>query len=386
MNGLFSLLRKMLIFVFLMTDPENEQDFYTAYIKKWMIHIRFVIAASIFMYASFSYLDYNFVSEHLKELSIIRYAIFIPYATLLFLLTFIDFRIFRKIFEPLMFIQIIIAGLGIIAMIFIIPEETGWMYYAGLILVIIATFTWYRVRLTYATIATIIVIVSYEIVAVLFKHSPTHVVIINSFFLIASAFMSFIACRSMELYARRDFILEKELLESNRKLSALSETDGLCGIANRRKLDIHLDNECKRANRAKTEMSLLLIDIDFFKLYNDGYGHLEGDIVLQKIAKSLNSVTKRPGDLCARYGGEEFVLVFPGMDKDSLRIIAEEIIQAVRSLAIAHKDSKISDVITVSAGAAYASSKGEIVSRDLLKMADTALYKSKEQGRNRLTL
>ena len=176
---------------------------------------------------------------------------------------------------------------------------------------------------------------------------------------------------------------EAELEELNKILQELSSIDGLTGVANRRRFDEVLDIEIKRAKRNKTPLSIVMIDIDFFKEYNDTYGHLQGDECLKNIANTLNETVKRSEDLVARYGGEEFVLILPNTDINGAKYVAEQARIAVEELKIDHLRSSTSNNVTISLGVATISEATKTKS-EILKAADIALYEAKANGRNRV--
>ena len=179
---------------------------------------------------------------------------------------------------------------------------------------------------------------------------------------------------------------QQRLAEMNKRLMRLSILDGLTGIPNRRRFDESLGIEWKRAMRNKTPISLILMDIDYFKLYNDHYGHQEGDECLKKVAKTLESLIQRPTDLVSRYGGEEFVALLPETGPDGAKILAERMRQTVEELCIPHQQSKVSECVTLSLGvASVVPERGESAEK-LVEMADKALYKAKQSGRNRVEL
>jgi diguanylate cyclase (GGDEF)-like protein len=159
--------------------------------------------------------------------------------------------------------------------------------------------------------------------------------------------------------------------------------DGLTGVTNRRSLDDHLPTELKRCSRANTPFSLIMLDIDYFKLYNDHYGHLEGDQCLKRVAKALKSISRRPTDEVARYGGEEFVILLTDTDLDGAKHIAEEAINAVREAKIEHQASKIDHYLTISLGVTSVSPAETLTAEEVLAKADSALYLAKQNGRNR---
>ena len=196
--------------------------------------------------------------------------------------------------------------------------------------------------------------------------------------------------RRFELERQREQMLKdlesarNELETSNAQLRLLSSQDGLTGIANRRMFDETLEREWRRARRVNGKVALALIDIDFFKPYNDHYGHLGGDDALRRVAQSLSATMKRPGDLVARYGGEEFAIVLPDTDLGGAVTVAEHARKAVYALQIAHAGSQISPLLSISVGVAEASPTDSDAPEAIIALADAALYEAKRSGRNRV--
>ena len=174
-----------------------------------------------------------------------------------------------------------------------------------------------------------------------------------------------------------------ELEKKNQALKEMAVSDGLTGVANRRAFDDHLQAEWNRGLRSGTPVSLILFDIDFFKDYNDCYGHLEGDACLKRVAKTLlnSDYINRPGDLAARYGGEEFAIILSNTDEESAFNIGERIRTGVENLNIPHKVANF-EVVTFSAGVASMVPQTGGTQDQLIKAADEALYYAKNQGRN----
>ena len=166
-------------------------------------------------------------------------------------------------------------------------------------------------------------------------------------------------------------------------LRAIADLDGLTRLPNRRKFDEVFAREWKRGLRQGSTLALLLIDVDYFKRYNDHYGHLAGDDCLKEVACALAGVAHRPGDLAARYGGEEFALILPDTDAEGARHIAEQARQALRELALPHAASEVAERVTASIGVAAALPADEHFER-LIGEADEALYRAKEGGRDRM--
>lgn len=178
-----------------------------------------------------------------------------------------------------------------------------------------------------------------------------------------------------------------ELQEMHQQVLALSFTDALTGIANRRRFNEFLEQEWTRSSRVESSLGLLMMDIDYFKLYNDHYGHSGGDKCLKQIAETLIKQVIRSPDLLARYGGEEFVCVLPGVKLEELQKIGQRILDAIRTLAIVHENSDVADIVTLSIGGTVIKPNlNNENSEELIKMADSLLYESKQNGRNKMTI
>jgi diguanylate cyclase (GGDEF)-like protein len=186
--------------------------------------------------------------------------------------------------------------------------------------------------------------------------------------------------------ARESELIEvtQRLAQANRELQRLSSLDGLTGISNRRRFDELLAQEWKRAARQGSLLSVVLVDIDYFKAYNDRYGHLAGDDCLKRVAVALRDTVRRPGEAVARYGGEEFVAILPGTDPEGARAVAESMRLAVEAIGLEHAASSASSRATVSLGAATTIPDPDSGSETLVAAADLALYEAKDGGRNRV--
>ena len=197
--------------------------------------------------------------------------------------------------------------------------------------------------------------------------------------------------RSKEEVDRR-IAREHELVVTNRKLEAanlqllrLSVVDAVTGIANRRSFDQTLDRIWRSASRHQWEVALVMIDIDFFKSYNDNLGHPAGDECLRRVAKGLTDALKRPDDFLARYGGEEFAVILPQTHLAGATVVAERLRVSIETLDIGHPATPIANHVTVSQGVASILPTREAARFTLISMADEALYGAKKSGRNRVS-
>ena len=172
------------------------------------------------------------------------------------------------------------------------------------------------------------------------------------------------------------------LAQANDELLRLANLDGLTRVANRRRFDEYFAQEWKRLARERRPLSLIMCDIDYFKRYNDTYGHLMGDECLKRVADALMNVARRPADLTARYGGEEFSVILPNTDAEGAMLVANAIQQGVEALRIEHAASNAADHVTISVGVSTMIPKHDGAIGDLIGMADIALYEAKTHGRN----
>ena len=175
---------------------------------------------------------------------------------------------------------------------------------------------------------------------------------------------------------------EQELIKLQKELEELSFKDGLTGVANRRMFDSVIETEWLKARQNKQPLSLIIIDIDFFKEYNDFYGHLQGDDCLKQVAETLNNVKARSRDFFGRFGGEEFIMLLPEADENAAWSIAERCRQALFKKQIPHEQSKVSQLLTISLGVSTMIPSHDDEHNELISRADKQLYQAKQKGRN----
>jgi diguanylate cyclase (GGDEF)-like protein/PAS domain S-box-containing protein len=185
-----------------------------------------------------------------------------------------------------------------------------------------------------------------------------------------------------DINARKE--MELLLAESNKRLTELSNTDSLTGIANRRRFDDTLEHEFSRLKRSKSKLSVIMFDIDHFKEYNDYYGHVMGDECLRKIGRAFADCINRNVDLAARYGGEEFACILPDTDLENALKIAENIRQAIYNLKIVHCKSAVCEYVTASFGVATVGYTYDSSTADIIEFVDMLMYKAKSSGKNNI--
>ncbi len=179
-------------------------------------------------------------------------------------------------------------------------------------------------------------------------------------------------------------VSQQQLLDTNLVLQRLMNSDGLTGLSNRRHFDEYLELEWRRALRDQTQLSLLMIDVDYFKSFNDSFGHLDGDEALRRVADAIRDSCARSTDLPARYGGEEFALVLPNTSPGGARLVAEKLRQTIAGLKIPHIAPNEGSHLTVSIGLSTQIPQGGSHCRQLISAADKGLYQAKHNGRNQV--
>ena len=177
-------------------------------------------------------------------------------------------------------------------------------------------------------------------------------------------------------------MMHLELIRQRKMLDEIAHIDALTGVNNRRKMDLVLKDEVAANKYEHTNLLVAILDIDYFKQYNDGYGHGAGDVALRQVGQALREICVRPRDFIARYGGEEFVLILPDCDKAGAEIMLSNIAQAIQDKMIKHEYSSVSKQLTVSVGAVVVKSSESAVVAGIMKKADALLYQAKNNGRN----
>lgn len=192
--------------------------------------------------------------------------------------------------------------------------------------------------------------------------------------------------QALEAEIQRRIAIEAVLYEANRELERIAFMDGLTQVANRRHFDDYLNQEWWRLKRDNAPLSIILCDLDYFKQYNDTYGHQAGDDCLRRVANALRVTAKRPGDVVARYGGEEFAIILPDTPMAGAMQVASEIQSAVEQLQLPHQGSLVSPFVTLSLGVASIVPQVASSPQQLIASADRALYRAKSKGRDSIAV
>lgn len=282
----------------------------------------------------------------------------------------------------------IISAVSII-MLVVISEHPNAAYYSNrVLLVAIFANAVVRLRFWYAITTSLAIVVAYIGLGQFARVMPAPAIQLTNFFtLLTTVIFTLVANYSLERDHRRNYLLgvrerirAAELASSNALLRELSHLDPLTGIANRRELDQILERTCRKSD--PEPFSIIMLDVDCFKEFNDFYGHMEGDDCLRRIASLLQASLRHTGDRVARYGGEEFVVILPRTAMHHAIEVAERMRRSVSDLAIPHTGSPIGSVVTISAG--IATDRAPVEPTRMLARADAALYRAKAAGRNRV--
>ena len=351
-----------------------EQEFRQDYIDQNVRRVRWALYLVIVFIGAFCLLDWLTHPQELATWAVsIRMGIMYPALILPLIATFEgSLKRFRV---TLMIVACLAVG-GVAVAIDLAARQYGITYFfSSLILfsVYVYFFTGLRCEIAIATSMT----VYFTYLAAAFSQLPTLEFFYNSLFLLSANLGGAIGCYVLEHALRTHYLESRMLFEQ-------AERDGLTGLYNRRMFDEHFQQLWNQAQRNENKLAVLLVDIDYFKMFNDIYGHQAGDDCLRRVAKTLAESARRPFDIAARYGGEEFVIVLFDPPVAHAEDMAQEMRRAIEDLGILHRGSRVSRFLTVSVGTAIAVPAEGRRSAGLLQLADEALYEAKESGRNRI--
>ncbi|MDD4956824.1 MAG: GGDEF domain-containing protein [Candidatus Omnitrophica bacterium] len=360
---------------------DYETSFLDFYRNQTFLQYRFSLAAAIFLYCIVGILDYWVVPEIVMKTLTMRFLIVAPFCSIVLITSF---YVKKDKFLQLAGAAIVtLAGVLVVWMIALARGTENHPYYAGLLTVIFYGYGVVRLRFIYSCIPGWIIMLSYIIAfwtgAIIL--SP-QVFYTNASFLLIGNVIGMLISYFLERGMRTEYRQLMDLEKMNKELEEVSLTDSLTNVANRRCFDKRFSEEWHRAFREKKELSLILLDVDHFKEYNDNEGHKAGDKCLSTIAFYIKRNINRPGDFVARYGGEEFIIVLPGTPEWGAHFIAEKIRKDIESLGLSYmSDGKIRKV-TISLGVFSRVPSEEHTSRLFFVSVDKALYSAKNSGRN----
>jgi diguanylate cyclase (GGDEF)-like protein len=343
----------------------------------------------LILYDLFCINDYIVLSDIYKTAWFIRLCIVTPIFIVDLLM--IKSKRFRNIIDALAAFVVVLVCLSIVIIYGLSSHPDHIHYHTGIILVIIFGNILIRINFRYAVASSFIVLIIFSVTSP-YLLQVTHEVYINNVLVLFFAIViSLAGNHELGREHRRNILFNlllhiksKKLEDSNRRLTELSISDALTGLANRRYFDDKIRQEWRANLRTRLPISLIFIDIDYFKSYNDNYGHQTGDQCLTLIANELAHFARRPRDLCARYGGDEFVVLLPEIVQSEAAEIAEKIRQRILGLEIRHNFSETAPFITISLGVAELTPSLDNDSSLLIRTADNALYLAKARGRNRV--
>jgi diguanylate cyclase (GGDEF)-like protein len=356
-------------------DGALEKDFRDYFLEFSMRRVRLGLGIAMAVLFSIVALDFV-VSSHLGTAgtNTLRLTVLFPLLALGLIVTLHpDLRAHH---QPLFGVSALVFGavisyLSVLAGLHGAPHE-----YASLVVFVFYAYLFLGLLFHTALLVSSVVALGYTAVGGALG-LPGDVLFYQSALLFAACAVGGVGAYTFEHAVRTSYL-------ESRILSELAQRDGLTGLYNRRLFDDQMSRIWRQARRERAPVQIILVDIDYFKVFNDLYGHQAGDDCLRRVADTLNVAAKRPFDLCARYGGEEFVLVLSDPPRDYAETLPERLRREVASLGVPHEGSPVAGVVTVSIGVAMVTPGNGRSLAGAVQMADEALYQAKEEGRNRV--
>lgn len=375
--------------------PEDIEKSYNEYSNtNFMKSSRLILSFGILLYLAFGFSDFALGEEQADTLWLIRIIIS---ATMLVGITLLFNHKMVNWVIGLTTLGMTVIGLSVVLFIYMLEEPYSYAYHLGLVPWQVFILISLRSYLRAISVSSLAVYVCYIFVAYSKSFAPYQPEIDRLIYIMLPLFtifwglliaMGIYLGYQIERSARIDYIQNRLLAIDAQRLTLLSEelhllstTDSLTGLANRRHFENCFELEWRRAIRNQDSIALIIIDIDYFKKYNDLYGHQAGDDCLRTVCSSLQTYAQRSGELVVRYGGEEFVVLLPRMTLAGAQHIAENMCRSVRELNISHEDSNEKNV-TISIGVTAMIPNINDDDESLLRDADRALYQAKANGRN----
>jgi diguanylate cyclase (GGDEF)-like protein len=356
-------------------DGELEEAFKRYHANVFLLRMRWALLVAMLLALIFVVLDaFNMPAPLRGQVLSLRLGVMQPMLLLAWLATYRPGL--RDHLQLIGSLVALLSGLTVAGIIGLARYHAFPLPYEGIILVTVFFYFLTGLRFSTAVFCGWMTLLAYISVELSLGLSG-EVLVNNVLFLLLANVIGSVGCYSLEYSTRQNFLAQGLLQD-------LAEKDFLTGLLNRRAFTDRADRSLRHAQREKQPLGVVMMDVDFFKRYNDRYGHSAGDDALRKVAQVIGEHARRPLDCTARYGGEEFVGVWYGLTEEQLLVILESIRSGIEGLSVSHEDSDAAKVVTLSIGVAYLAPQPRHSLEDALRLADVALYLAKEQGRNRI--
>ena len=356
-------------------DGELEQAFNRYHITVFLVRMRWSLLVAMLLMALFVVLDAVSLPESVRNGTLaVRLGLILPTLLIAWLATYQ--RRWRPYLQIIGAVAALSGGLGVAGIIWIARAHAFPLPYEGIILVTVFFYFLTGLRFFTAALCGWVTFFAYLLVEVI-SALPAEQLLYNAVFLASANLIGCFGCYFLE-YASRQNFLAQGLLQD------LAEKDFLTGLLNRRAFSERAERSWRQAQRERQAVALVMMDVDYFKRYNDHYGHAAGDEALRAVGQVIGRQARRALDMTARYGGEEFVGLWYGIEEAQAVSLLENIRSEVEALALPHAKSEAAGVVTLSIGLAYLLPQPHQSLEDALRLADVALYLAKEQGRNRV--
>lgn len=358
-------------------DDELEQAFKRYHLDVFLLRMRWALLVATLLILLFAVLDSISLPEPVRsQVLSLRLGLILPILSITWLATYRS--ALRDYLQLIGGVAALLTGLGVVGIIGIARYHGFPLPYEGIILVTVFFYFLTGLRFSTAALCGWLTFVAYLAVEVL-GGLAADVLLYNTFFLGTANVIGSVGCYFLEYSTRQNFLAQGLLQD-------LAEKDFLTGLLNRRAFTERAERSWRQAQREKQALGVVMMDVDFFKRYNDHYGHAAGDEALRQVARVIGGHARRPLDCTARYGGEEFVGVWYNLSEEHMLSILENLRGSIEALGLVHASSDAAPVVTLSIGLAYLTPQPHQSPEDALRLADVALYLAKEQGRNRVVL
>ena len=358
-------------------DDELEQAFKRYHLNVFLLRMRWALLVATLLILLFAVLDSISLPEPVRsQVLSLRLGLILPILSITWLATYRS--ALRDYLQLIGGVAALLTGLGVVGIIGIARYHGFPLPYEGIILVTVFFYFLTGLRFSTAALCGWLTFAAYLAVEVL-GGLAADVLLYNTFFLATANVIGSVGCYFLEYSTRQNFLAQGLLQD-------LAEKDFLTGLLNRRAFTERAERSWRQAQREKQALGVVMMDVDFFKRYNDHYGHAAGDEALRQVARVIGGHARRPLDCTARYGGEEFVGVWYNLSEEHMLSILENLRGSIEALGLVHASSDAAPVVTLSIGLAYLTPQPHQSPEDALRLADVALYLAKEQGRNRVVL